>query len=385
MRKLVLICICLSMITGCWDRTEVNDIAIIVGSSFDKTEDNKYKVTSQMPLPGGMGGVGSSGGGGGTSGDQMFYLDGDSGRNIREANLNMQNRLARRSIFGHRRVVILGEKLAREGIVKTLDVLTRSRDSRLTVQLFVAEGKGEEVLAATPHLENLTAEGIRELGKMKYDINIRDFLLDYQQRGNDPILPVLAIQKNDSPNSDQVQTQVESSKIAIFKKDKLHFFTNEQQTKGVTWMLQKMKGQQMTVPTEDEKSVFSVAITDQGTTVRHEVKGDKPVFTIHLDIVGTIIENQTGFNFEEPTGFDRIEQIFNKEVESHIRSIFDATLSEGIDSFGLGFHLRRRENERWEKWKERWPDMVRNLEVNIEIDSTLDLPGLTTKGIGVGG
>ena len=64
--KLALLCCCLitmGMLCGCWDRVEINDVAFVTGSSFDKIND-KFVSTVQIALPSQLGGTGSEGGGG---------------------------------------------------------------------------------------------------------------------------------------------------------------------------------------------------------------------------------------------------------------------------------------------------------------------------------
>ena len=69
--------------TGCWDRTETNDIAFVLTSSVDLEEDGKYRVAYMLPLPGSMGGA--SGGGGGTAGGKSYYIDSEVGTTLRDA------------------------------------------------------------------------------------------------------------------------------------------------------------------------------------------------------------------------------------------------------------------------------------------------------------
>ena len=123
MEKLLLILLVLiSMIslTGCWDRIEVNDMAFVAAAEFDKEAENKFRISVLVPLPSALGGVGSSGGGGGTSGSKPYYIDSDVGRNIMEAINKLQHHMSRKIYFAHRRVLIIGEKLARRGFWKII-------------------------------------------------------------------------------------------------------------------------------------------------------------------------------------------------------------------------------------------------------------------------
>ena len=47
--------------TGCWDRIEINDVAIIIATAID-LEDDMYRVTVQLPLPWPIGDVNGGGG-----------------------------------------------------------------------------------------------------------------------------------------------------------------------------------------------------------------------------------------------------------------------------------------------------------------------------------
>ncbi|WKL04167.1 hypothetical protein Q0F98_13830 [Paenibacillus amylolyticus] len=63
----LMLLLCTLFIAGCWDRKEINDIAFVIGVAVDKEDDN-YRSSLQIALPGQSGTTGSSGGGGGTRG-----------------------------------------------------------------------------------------------------------------------------------------------------------------------------------------------------------------------------------------------------------------------------------------------------------------------------
>ncbi|TXK73213.1 Ger(x)C family spore germination protein, partial [Paenibacillus sp. N3.4] len=45
----------MSLLTGCWDRTETNDIAFVLTSAIDLEDDGRYRISYMLPLPGSMG------------------------------------------------------------------------------------------------------------------------------------------------------------------------------------------------------------------------------------------------------------------------------------------------------------------------------------------
>ncbi|MFA9557021.1 Ger(x)C family spore germination protein [Evansella sp. AB-rgal1] len=385
MKKLLIICLTILLIIpliGCWDRLEINDVAIVMGTSYDKVDDKTYKAGIVLPLPGEMGGAGSSGGGGGTSGGASYYVDAAKGRNIREAIENIQKHMSRRIAVGHRRVAVFSEDLARSGLGETLDVLTRTRESRLTTQVFVSEGDALNVIATNPQLESISAESIREIGKNAFDTMLREFLTDYQQDGNDPILPVITLIENESPDSELVSKQIEMSKLAIFKDDKMIIKTNEKQTSGVDWIFEKKNGKTFTFEMKEGEHI-SIQIIKDVCDISYTLKNDLPVFYFKVNIGGVILENETDLNLKEQSVFQEINEKVAETVKQEVEDILDTTLSEGIDSFGLGRFMHRKERKKWNIWKSNWRELLPTLTYEVDVSSSVELPGLVTEGIGI--
>ncbi|PAK38788.1 spore gernimation protein KC, partial [Priestia megaterium] len=68
------------LLSSCWSRKELTDLAIVSAMGVDKTEDGRYTVTLQIINPGNVAG-GMQGGGGGTQSPPVtIYWD--SGDNL---------------------------------------------------------------------------------------------------------------------------------------------------------------------------------------------------------------------------------------------------------------------------------------------------------------
>src|SRR5213080_791664 len=173
------------MLTGCWDRTEINDLAIVVATAQDKAGKENYRVTVQAPLPSSLGGPGSSGGGGGTSGEGPFLVAQGTGKNLNQGVQDIQSRLSRKLYFPHRRVLIIGEELAKRGITESLNAILIEPQSRLTTFLLISKGEGLKMLTAQPRMEQFSAEAIREMAKARMDVTVRDALLDLERPGKE--------------------------------------------------------------------------------------------------------------------------------------------------------------------------------------------------------
>ena len=363
--------------SGCWDRIEVNDLAFVGASGYDKLEENSFRISVQIPLPGAMGGA--TGGGGGTSGSKPYYIDSGVGRNVRESNNDLQQRMSRRLYFAHRRVVIFGEKLARSGFKKSLDVIQQQPQSRLSTFALITDGEALDILNSSPHLEQSPSEAIREITKAGIAVDVKDVLMDINRPGKDPILPVVAKVKTQNMNSQEQQDEIEIKDMGIFKDDQLMFITNMKETQGVRWILNKQKGKPLTVPVR-ENGEINLRIIEAKYNIDYSVKNDRPSFEFNIRATGQLMQNEPNLDLEDPKVYDMVKLNMQKEIKGHINAIFDRTKAEGIDSFGLGWQIYRTNKQFWNsKLEEDWREIIKEVPVLVKVDA--DVQRLTNTGI----
>jgi spore germination protein KC len=112
----------LFLLTGCWDRVELNDVALIRGIGLDQKEDNRIEVTVEIAIPQIQ--SGSEGGGGSGGGGQTLIRTGQ-GVTIADALEQLTKRIPRKVFWGNSEVIVIGEKLAEEGIRDQIDFFIR--------------------------------------------------------------------------------------------------------------------------------------------------------------------------------------------------------------------------------------------------------------------
>ncbi|MBD8067969.1 Ger(x)C family spore germination protein [Bacillus sp. PS06] len=371
--------ITLICLTGCWDRIEINDLAFVTATGIDKEDENKFRVSCQIPLPGAMGGAGSSGGGGGTSGEKPYYVDSSLGRNVKESNDNLQQQMSRRLYFAHRRVVVFGKELASSGFKKSLDVILVQPQSRLSTFVVITEGKAIDILNASPHLEQLPAEAIREMTKNSLGINVRDVLLDISRPGKDPVIPIVDTVKTNNDKKEEQSDEIKIDRFAVLKNDKLVFSTNPEESLGIMWLKQKMTGKSITYPIGDTEEV-NVEINRENLTVTHNISNGKPSFTINVKAYSVLKQNEQSFTIKNSEIYGELKEKLDKTIEDQIESIIEHSKSESIDVFGFGWYLFRYENKQWQdQWEKNWDQLLKDLEVTIKADT--DIRTITNTGI----
>jgi spore germination protein KC len=358
-------------LTGCWDRAEINDLAFVTASGIDKEEKNKFVTAVQVPLPGAMGGAGSTGGGGGTEGGP-YYVDSESGRNVRESNDNLQKRMSRRLYFGHRRVVVFGEKLAREGFQKSLNVVLEQPQSRLSSFVLVTDGSSMDILNATPHMEKINAEVIREMAKSYMDFSVKDALNDIDRPGKDPVIPVIKVVKTKNGKSKDKKDELMIAGVGLFKGEKLKYFANKDESLGALWLLEKMQRKNFTFPIDD-LSELNVNVNSAKVKVKPDTKGDVPSFHITLTVKSSMMQNEAQLDLSEKNKYRLATTKMEKEIKYQIESVLTHSKTEGIDVLGLGWYLYLNHNPVWEKkWANNWDEVLPKVDVKITVKAAID-------------
>ncbi len=79
------------LLSGCWDRVEINDLAIITAAAIDATDDNQIELSLQVFIPKALGSGGGQGGGGGGGGGATTLLRSHKGINVSDAMSKLQS------------------------------------------------------------------------------------------------------------------------------------------------------------------------------------------------------------------------------------------------------------------------------------------------------
>ena len=168
-RKFIYICLFswLILAGGCWNRIEVENLAIASALGIDKPaqgDSNQVLVSILVEKPGeaeeGGGGRGTSG----ASSQMSGWVNFGKGNSVEDAIRNLSTTTSKRLFLDHSRVIILGEEKARGGVGDIIDFLVRSRFIRLRNLLLVAsESTALDTFSITPELTNIFSEEINDL------------------------------------------------------------------------------------------------------------------------------------------------------------------------------------------------------------------------------
>lgn len=373
------------LLAGCWDRTEVNDITLINGIGIDKKDEKTIEITVELNVPKALGSGGGSGGGGGGGGGQGTVGRSGEGNTIADAITNLQEKIPRTVFWGHTKVIVIGEKIAKEGIRQHLDFLTRHPQTRLRAHVFVAKGTAKDMLSLQPPIERSSSEVLRELAisEVLMDVTLKDLLQMLSGDAQAAALPIVSILPP-GKGQDPKQTIAYINQTAIFKKDKMIGQISDKLTRGVLWMRDEIQTATVTMQPKEGKGYVSTTLLRANTELIPKIQDGKWKIKVKATTEDDVIQNGSNLNLMNP----KYIQMLQKELEKDIERRLTLTLNEvqkemKADIFGFAETFHRKYPKQWQKAKEQWDDIFPSVEVSYDIKAYIRRPGMSTTPQGI--
>ncbi len=382
-----LIVFIIPLLTGCWSRTEINDLAIVVGLAIDKVDDENIQLSLQIANPKALGATGSSQG---SSGKKSTLLISAKGESIMGVYRIIQEKLPREVFFAHSRVIIIGEDLARDDVSPVLDFFSRSREAHLRSFILFTKGKAIDILKLNPRLESIMAEEIREQEKTEVGlrVRVRDFIKSMLTDGEEPVaaqISSLSLEEPQGVGSSKKTPAINGA--AVFRGGHLVGWLNDKEARGVKWIRNELKSGVMTVmvPVEKGGGKIGAKILKVSTSIKPIFKNGLVKIKLKVDGDIAISENSSRLDLSDPRVLRSLSPIFEEAVKTRIQlTIAKVQTDYQSDIFGFGQAIYRANPKKWkESYKKNWPKTFQKLEVEITPTITINGTGFSTKSMTV--
>ncbi len=387
-KTIISLVLCASLLTGCWDRTELNDLALELAWGLDSANGNNIEVSTQIIIPSKL--AGSTQGGGGTKGSP-FFVESAVGKSNLDASQKIQTKLSRQLFRGQRRVIVVGEDLARSGLKNLLDTYTRDPLVRWRTDVLVVKGDtAKQFLKSSYPLENIPAIGAakehEQIG-VEAQVTFLKFLLATVTDGLRPTLPAISIKKGIPSNEEEGADQTNSSGAkgfeivgtAVFNKDlKLLGFLNFKEKLVYHWVRGDLEKQILTGHLPNGQGYFNAELVRMNSKIRTSIKGKKIHVFVFLNGKGRIRENNTSLDLSQSKNLATLEKIFETETENRTTQTIQRVQKEfSSDIFGFGEAIHRQHPVEWQSLKKSWDKEFSNIEVTVKTKIILRRVGLT--------
>jgi spore germination protein KC len=384
----LILILCLLVTTGCWDRRELNDLGMVLGWGMDLNKDGTYLASAQIAIPSKLSGGG--GGGSGTTLGQGFYLETATGKNNSDAGENIQLKLSRKIFPGHRRVVVLGEALARNGLVKVVDEFSRNPEVRLRTDMFIVKGGTARELFAHPYmLENIPAIAVMKIHESvggTESTTFKQFLEEAHSDPGNPTLPMIQMVRAANKGNDEQDHQRKTFKYAgraVFN-DKLEMIgtLTVPEARDRFWIRGELNNHILTVEVPEGKGNITFAGRKFTSKIKPVIQNGKVTFFVTLTGKGIIKENNTNLDLMSSASNEAIERALNKtELKRATQTILKVQKKYKVDIFGFGETLHRKDPFYWKKIKYHWNEIFSEANIVVKVDVTVIQVGSTGPGL----
>jgi spore germination protein KC len=383
LKRIVLVICCLFLLVGCWDKRELKEIGIVVAIGIDKDPDTGEIVfTSQVIRPSAL----KPEGGGTGAPVKLITTKGDT---VFKAIRNANQEFDRKNFYAHNQVIVIGEQLAKDGILPILDGITRGKEARGYVFLCIAKDmQAREILGVKQQgIENVQANYLKDIlenQQFNFDTTVLQLNGYYKKslaKGSNPVTGVLTIiEKTNKPveeESGKISQKVKLSGGAAFKEDKLVGFLNEPEARGYNWVVGEVKSGVLSLPSLLQKGkLVSIEIRKARSHIKPQIQGDKIFFNIEIESSGVLVEQEGVGTLEtrkeQLDYLDRLEKELEKLIKRDVDKVIEKAQKElKTDIFGFGNRLNKKDPKKWNKIKDQWEDQFQNAAIEVKVNSDI--------------
>jgi len=382
MKKRILICttciLLLSMLTGCWNRRELDTLSVVQAVGIDKTEDDEISLTLQLLKPDAVKTE--------AIGGKAVWIVTTKGKTIFDAIRNAPMQVDRKTFWAFNKIIIIGEQTAKAGIAPLLDMYIRDPEVRELMYMFVARGKAAEIIEAEHEQEKIPAKAIENLAKATFatskvpKINLLDLMKSLVSKTSDPIIP--GIKTIEREEDEEVKKLLKLDETAIFKKDKLKGWFDHTETRGLLWILGKVKSGIIVVESpNDETKKVALEIIRASSKLKPDITDGKLKITVEVKEEGNLGEQMSQVDLTKPDTFKELEEKQTAEIEEEIKAALSKAQAWGVDIFKFGEAFHRKFPKEWPELEENWDEEFKKIEVDVAVDAKLRRVGISTKPV----
>lgn len=368
-------------LTGCWDRRELDNLAVVAGIGIDLDEETgNVRLTAQIVKAVEVGSPQSSGGDRSEDGEKAgaVWVVESTGKTVFEAVRAFTFQSSRKLYFPHNKIIVIGKELAKKGVRPYLNFFIRDHQTRNTVYLAVAEGKAAEVMKVKTELEKIPAFGIarliesRAVTSQSVEVSLHEFLSLMLSKSSATAASYICL------NQEEQEKKVFIRATSIFKGDKFVGIFNKKESRGLLWVLNKVDSGIIVVNGPGGKEV-SLEIMKSSSKIKPKFDKGKLIIQVQISEEANLGENFGGINLVTTKMITFLEKQQNKAIEDEIKAALEKAYQYKADVFGFGNAVYRIYPEEWKQLETNWEQIFPGVKVEIKVKTKIREVGMNIK------
>lgn len=412
MRKTIsitlIVIILVTMLTGCHDLIEFNEMTYVLAVGLDKGVKDKLRLTIEFRTVKVGSSSNSSGSGGGGMGWDYTTITIDAPSFF--TGINMINcSLSHKLNFMHTEYLVFSEEMAKAGVSTYIASVIRYRQIRRSTAVIVAKGSAYKFLEENQPL--ITSTLLKKMvlqvmesantGYFPY-VTLEDFYDGIKSTYRQPIAILGGVNSSNNYQEDDEKasafqspegqyyagemprkggSKVELYGTAVFDGDKMVGELTGDETRLLLMLMGDFKRGFFTIkdPKMPQYVVPLDVRTSRKTEIHVDIKNGKPYINAEIKLEGDILSIQSMINYEDISLKPLLEKAFEQQVKSEMDALIDKCKKEKSDVFRFGTVACRKflTIQDWEQYN--WNKQFENAEVTVNVTFTIRRTGTLMK------
>lgn len=357
MRKLLWILPLLFILTGCGYK-DLDRRFFVSAIAVDQSDNPKkpYKVSLLLVVP-------SAKIEPGKEKKQIVSMEAE---NIAQAIHLLKSSVDKELEFGHTKVAIFGEAIARKDIQTTMDWFNRRRDIQRILYLAVGTPTAEDIIRVKPVSERFAGNALilsfAKTGTESSYIStemLYDFTRRLEQDGLDPYMPVI-----------DAEGKIYSiRKTFVFDKHKVKVALNPTESRLLNELMRNYSKVSFRVHYHSIDFMFNPDTLHMKYSIQTPV-GKKPYIDIRVNIKGIAEESKAEITAQNRQEYEHATEVV---LEKRYLSLLKKLRDNNVDPIGFGLHYQAthfHKGQDWQDWQKIYPNIDFHVQVKVHLNGS---------------
>lgn len=368
-KVIVFILIISFLLTGCWDKVEIEERAHISAVGIDMystSPDNKdmperYIFTFAFPEN--------------KKDSAKDIIVSGVGENLYSISRIMASRSNKEFFLGHLRTVIIGVDVAKDSksFRQVLDGIENNEFLSRRVVLAITEDSAGEIIKIVPSMENKLGEFIAEIFRRPDRIprivggSVGDIFIDLHESGN-TLIPRIIPGETDVKVAGGGVINNYKFRGWLGEEETAHLLVLKGETKCLCGMSIEYRGHNVPVALRPKKPKFRLIEDEENIKILIEVEMEGDVKQTYFEAEDDMLE---------VTIISEIENKMGEVTEQRTRTAIDKIQKEfETDIIGIDRYLRQSHYKLWKEVEDDWQEIFPNIDIDVNMDIKIRRIGL---------
>ncbi|GBF74759.1 hypothetical protein PA598K_03124 [Paenibacillus sp. 598K] len=378
------------VLTGCWNRIELNEIGIVSATAVDMKEDGRWVISYQLVIPQSI--APQMGGNVNVAPVNVFSTEGES---FRAAISKASREMSRKLYFAHNQIVVISDQVAKGGIDQVLEVYMRNNDARETVSMFLARGEARTILEQLIPGESIPGAALQKLvrnevknGTIAENKTVMRVLLDLLGPSQATVIPSLLITGDggqldtvDIKKKTHTRTKIRIGDLGVIRHDQLVGWLNMKESAGVMWLKNQVDETTLSFGCSSDKSPqsSSVRVTKAKIKVTPVPKTEGWTLKVSSQAKGVLLEYMCPNDLDDPQVIHNINERVAEEIKLLIQAGWQAASRLESDVIGFGQKVHEKYPKEWHRYADHWGARMSAVDLDVTSAFKLERVGFSNR------